>query len=492
MTKTAPKTELVLGIIGLVLLSIVLGALIGDSSGTLNRYLGYEVLLLAVLIGLCLFPFIRGISRGNFDIFEPIYLQAGAFFIFYTVGTLITVNSSEYWVGRLNLRPYLTQALFAVVIGLVGFEVGYMWDLFQVGKERTRNREDRSEPYDPNLIFSSALVILILAVIFFIYWLSSTDQSLLSLNSVFSDEKTFGLAGQLGSQSTLYFYKFQRTWPILILLIWAFAPNRFWKLTAVVLWLTNALIYIVGGSRTQVVYLFGATFIFWYLQRKKRPSIFILLVISIAFMWFSAFTVTARSSSLSGPATTGGEVTNELSAELSKRSTLSGLLVTVTVFDRYAPFVGFKIFQEIPIAMIPRSFWPGKPTHSLFTNILTQYVPAGQEAVTPGMLGIYYASFGLPGVFFVFLAFGVLNAFIYKRLMRHPSDKVWQIFFSNWFFFCLVISQRGSPAFFVMEYAYALGPITAVLWLSGARSHFISSPMKPSAELAMPVSHSDS
>ena len=105
MTRSAPKTELILGIIGLILLSIVLGSLIGSDSVALNRYLGYEVILLAVLIGLCIFPFIRGMSRENFDVFEPIYLQVGGFFVFYVIGTLIMVNSSEYWVGRLNLRP---------------------------------------------------------------------------------------------------------------------------------------------------------------------------------------------------------------------------------------------------------------------------------------------------------------------------------------------------------------------------------------------------
>jgi hypothetical protein len=135
------------------------------------------------------------------------------------------------------------------------------------------------------------------------------------------------------------------------------------------------------------------------------------------------------------------------------------------VIPEYARFLGPKIWNDLLIAPVPRVLWPDKPTGLEFDlrSIVSSYLP-GYHA--PGLVGVYYAAFGLLGPFLIMLFYGAVSAAIYSRWARAPDHPFLQIILAGWLSMIWIIFHRGLASFWVVQALYYLGPVLLVWYLA--------------------------
>lgn len=445
-----------------------------------------EAMLIVTLSVLCFLPIVLALHRRQFDVFDPIYVLSGEFFVIYVLGSLAFVLQDL--VQREDIyRSELAPALVLALVGLVGGYLGYAWGRHQFDHRRNAmvNRLF-SRVYDPKRVFTTAVVALLIAVTFYLMWIVKSGRSFEFINVVFSDTEQY--TSMDGSSGTLYFFMFRNSWHVLILLAWVFAPNQHWKRWIGLLWILNIAIAFLRGGRQNIFFAAGSLLILWYLVRQKRPSLTSILIVLIIGVWAASYAVSMRGASEKDPNIPIDMIVNEAIEEISYRSALYGSMIAIRVFPDRVPYVGFSMFRDLFIAWIPRTLWPDKPVVGSVGMELLEYMYGGKfVAIVIGMVGHYYVGFGTIGVFFAFAGVGALNAFIYEIWLSKPEGRFRSVFLSLWLIFFFVIIQRGNPDFFIVNFIYYIGPLFVVWLLSSRPNARPVAPLNPSMECEEPT-----
>lgn len=467
--------------VALCVLALLLAAGSGWFIADLQNQIAWknaEAVLVTGLALLCLLPFYVAIHRRQFDLFEPIYVLSGEFFAIYVLGALVFILQGL--VQREDAyRSELAPALLLAVVGLIGGYLGYA-----LGRHWFSHKHNAwvqrlfTRTYDPHRAFYAALGGLGVAIFFYGLWMFMSGRSLAYLNLLYSDTEHYTALD--GSSGTLYFFMFRNSWHVLIVLAWAFAPKRSWKGLIGLLWLSDIGVAFLRGNRQTIFFAVGVMVITWYLLRHKRPSLLAMIAMLLIGTWVAGYTVSLRGIG-SDLDVSLAEIAVEAVDEISYRSALYGSMVALRVFPDQVPYVGLNMFRDLLIAWIPRTLWPEKPIVGTAGAELLDYMYGGKHvSFVIGMAGHYYVGFGLPGVFVVFTAIGILNAFIYEIWLSNPDGRFRNVFLSIWLIFFLVIIQRGNPDFFLVNFGYFVGPLFLV-WAIGLRRARVPSGLEPNS-----------
>jgi hypothetical protein len=148
-----------------------------------------------------------------------------------------------------------------------------------------------------------------------------------------------------------------------------------------------------------------------------------------------------------------------------------GMLV-MDVFPNHTPPLYGASFASVLIMPIPRAIWPEKPDISPNTALVQAYpnMPIN-FAIT--LVGEAYANLLWPGVFIIFLLFGLVSAKIYVHALSVNSPEMWVRI--GLYMAYVILVMRGSFHSMTSYYLFVLLWFVISEWLGGfGRSYAIN------------------
>lgn len=428
---------------------------------------GRELFPLLGLAFLCAAPFLHQLNAGRVEIFDPIHAFSLSIALAFVVGPALMLLRGLVGVRDVSLRPELPEALFIAALGLLGAYIGSAW----AGRIAARNAADGRQHGEYSVrqrrrVFFLLVATLFVSIALFVTWFVVADIPFAYLNALAAD---IGYTDATTSASTSLFYlwSFRRSWPLLIIACWLFAPNRFWKAIIAFAWLLNLAIYVTGANRTSVFNLLVITFIVFYLQRQKRPSLITLALLATLVLALAGGLVLSRGRVAT---TLDSETIVEAALEdLMDRGAATGLLQVVYTFPERAPYMGARAFSDLMAAPIPRSLWPDKPSLTPVQDLTTLYTPT-MRAHAPGALGIYYAGLSYAGPIAIMALYSLLTGWIFQMWRRDPENPFLQLFLAGCPTTIWTLLHRGPPTFALILLAYNFGPVFLIWWASRSQA----------------------
>lgn len=163
--------------------------------------------------------------------------------------------------------------------------------------------------------------------------------------------------------------------------------------------------FYVRGFRFIMIAVLMAPIIYNYLKKNKRPKLYMIAIILIAFSIFSGYMQFARAAIRAG---SGGEI--DLSVVFNIKNISDMLIDNFEIVKTYYGIVehfpkdffyllGSEMIVYTVVLFVPRFIWPSKPQPPIYTVISGAINEAGRVAGTAyPYIGEYYFEFGVIGV----------------------------------------------------------------------------------------------
>lgn len=180
------------------------------------------------------------------------------------------------------------------------------------------------------------------------------------------------------------------------------------------------MVFLMGGSRSSVVYFMIMGLLAWLLREQK---IAILRIVAIALVGLLALGVLGnlRNSTFSGSidwnalwgrpsisTTTEASALSSSLKEISQRSSVyAGEFPILGLVPHQVDYLGGSSYMAVLTLPVPRAFWPEKP--GLIAGLVGQTFFNSDVGMPPGPIGEAYWNFGVPGVLLVFAVFGAFQ-----------------------------------------------------------------------------------
>ena len=256
------------------------------------------------------------------------------------------------------------------------------------------------------------------------------------------------------------------------LMIWVYGKNKIIKIGTLAL----TMIYLLmRGSRILIFVMIAAPIVYWYLKRKKTPSVKTIILGFIGLLFLFSGVQIARVS-----ISQGRDFRENISQQLFSFDAL--MAVFESDFSTYKVFYG--IVEAIPQKMnyllgegifgytlalvIPRAIWPGKPDAPERAVV---NAALGQAAVDNGNaypnIGTFYSEFGVIGCIVFMWLFGYLMSKS-RRLYKMESRSALILYSCLWPF-CFQLTAR-SVSNAVYSIFFGVLPMI-VAWLYSRISH---------------------
>jgi hypothetical protein len=157
-----------------------------------------------------------------------------------------------------------------------------------------------------------------------------------------------------------------------------------------------------------------------------------------------------------------------LNQSLEREITEGGALLSMSylfyVFPEKIDYVYFELFEEVPIALVPRAAWPAKPTIRGVTSLADGYVG---RAHAPPFFGIYYSAFGWVGAMISMSLLGVCMAWIYSLWKQVPHSIITQVTLAVCLGLLWELYHRGGLIWVLTNSFFTYAPIILVALLAG-------------------------
>ena len=226
-------------------------------------------------------------KNRDLDIFEPVFIICGIVTLSIGLSSIILLLQGHgdiihYWV---NYRGVLSKTLVLNLIGIISYFFGYYGLSWKLVKNNYSS--NKILPKSPIKIRSSWIWFLLLTSFFiFILWMKIAGVEWKDFN-IFEEDVSYR---SIFNSSTNIFYLYQicLTWPALILLALGFRKQqKQYKILLGLIWLSVFLVYFGSGSRGMLLRLFLSTGIYFYLVKRKRPKITVLLAFLFGILTIS-------------------------------------------------------------------------------------------------------------------------------------------------------------------------------------------------------------
>jgi len=433
-----------------------------------------ERLLLASIAVVVLTPTAVAVAHRRFDLFSPQTIFAfafGAMFLARPVAMLYNSNFSCCSLGAAaNVRPGFTTMLVAALLGAIAFQLGY----FYRRRSAATVEPSRKIDWDSRFVFRCALGLGVLGTLLF----SAYVVQGLSHHGLSAFLGRGASQSALIQSSTAYLYDgmFLLT-PATFLLVGSVAfghERRGLKASLAVLF--GALFVVSAlpsGNRTALLVLLGALFAFYFLRRRRRPTLVAsLVVVLIAFLAISI----VRDSRYAGLQHQGvgsvvlhvfehpgGELGRLLNGgETSMAPALA--LETEIVPSRLGYRYGGATLGDLVTRPIPHILWKGKPLApeaALTSEVWPAEYKSGLAHPVYSVMGTFYFDVGLLGVFAGMLLVGLGYRFVDARLLRTHDEGLIVILAAALPF--LVIGLRDSFPDTALHLVFVIVPLVATV-----------------------------
>lgn len=237
-------------------------------------------------------------------------------------------------------------------------------------------------------------------------------------------------AGRQAALSGQFYWQLLIQMGLIACLIWLAVDRTchrqwlFWLYAGLMLMMT----FLVGGSRSSVIYPIIYMVMVWALRERKLSLTHITFVVAISIILIGILG-SFRSSTFSGEI--GWQLLNPSSAETS--SLTSGLEElsarsganrgVIPILARVPHDVGFlhgQSYLALLTVALPRVLWPDKP--GMVGGLVGRTFYGSAIGIPPGPIGESYWNFGIAGIIGVFFCFGAFHQWLATTFRNHAHQ----------------------------------------------------------------------
>ena len=418
-------------------------------------------ILLALLLMACIMPALIAWLRGSFDAFEPVYPVAIDTALYFVLMVAVVLGSGQVLMLGFDYRDDMPMAIFLALLALLGFYVGYYGIARSADQGRSKVaarslRQVRLHRYAWFLLGFFSLL--------FVSWIVIGRVPPRSL-WIFGGA-SYGTWGVEASGAKLgHLYAAQEALPACILLVIATRSKRHWPLLAFVLMALVTLLFAGLGVRARVLLMVGSAIAFYYLERRRRPAAWQIVLIALAGFFLLIGAIGYYRGTESSEAGAAGY---QLSHAWDQLVAGFDIATTTALYTHWVPVYGYdwgRDFWQVVLTPIPSALWPGK--YLLFgASPIEDYRSTGAAAA---FFVEFYRSFGPAGVIWGMALIGRLCQRVYANYRENQLDPLSQIAVALLWAYMFHMYGRHSVTLIVFGMVYVFAPVWIMRRLAARR-----------------------
>jgi len=280
---------------------------------------------------------------------------------------------------------------------------------------------------------------------------------------------------ELFLQSTGYLYSGPLIWAASALLFYAVAVitrRRRYFLYFIIASAGFIAYYGAQGARSNLLVLFVALPVFWYLVKGRRPRLGTVLIVTvISLSLFGGLrdirtsgeredVATALTSSLMSPLNEAAEILSGADAEM-----FDSLTNELMIVPEKLPFRPGATVTDIFVRAVPRPLWPEKPLEAndaVVDTLWPVHYSLSRASPAFSLIGPFYADSGLPTVMLGMFLVGAVLAMVWRWFQDYSTSVMAQLVYSMVLPF-VVILMRGSIPDTLSRALFVVGPLILLM-----------------------------
>jgi oligosaccharide repeat unit polymerase len=416
-----------------------------------------EPFLLVFLVIACCMPGLIAWFKGTFDLFEPVYPIAVATLVYFGLMVPVFILNDSFSLLGISYRNEVPEAMFLALVALAAYYVAYYGH-----SARTDYSDKRPEMTKPSRAYAHhwSLVMLGFFSSLFILWIVIGRVPLWSFwifgKGYYNAWQTTASGFTIG-----YLFSALEALPACLLLLIATRKKHRWPLYSLLLLAFITFLFTNIGVRARVLLAVGSAAAFYYLERNKRPSAWLIgVMVFIVFFVIAGAIGYYRDPANKDP----GQSEFTLTDAWGSFSASSNIVTPTAAYVHWSPMFGYdwgKTFLNLLLTPIPSSLWPDK--YLFFGEpAIDEYLPYGSEAP---IFVPFYASFGPVGVVVGMALFGWACRRVYNTYQVNAQDSFAQISLSLLWAYLFHMYGRHSISVVVYGLIYVFAPLWFVHWL---------------------------
>ncbi|MPZ21994.1 MAG: oligosaccharide flippase family protein [Dehalococcoidia bacterium] len=436
--------------------------------------------LIAAIGVLLLVPMAQRFATRTFDIFEPLTIFTvayGLMFVARPIAVLVTDSTALARPGGPTylLEPGYTQMLVVALIGLVGFQAGY---LCGPGRRLAASLRLPNLGWHADTAIAAALVFALAGIALFglFVWQAGGVEVVRSLWSGRDPSQS-----ELFRASTGYFY--QGTFllvPATLLLLATGADRK--KLGPILLAACLGALVLMRagptGGRMLLLLLAGSLITYAYLRTGKRPGAMAVLAFLVVVFVALTFLRDARTQAVredqglasvfAASVTQPGDGIESflLGADTQMADALAVAVQVVPEEQGYR--YGGATMGDALTRPIPRVLWDDKPLpprEQLISSLWPTHYQLGLANPEFSVLAWFYLDLGVAGVLVGTLVMGVLFRAVFELYRRQSASAVVQALYAS-LVPVMVIALRDSPTDTFIRMSFVALPLLITIFLA--------------------------
>jgi hypothetical protein len=433
--------------------------------------------LLVVTIGVVVTaPLVLRVKLRRFDPFEPIVLFSVAYGVMFVArpASMLIEHQLAYPGPRTptDVSGTFSKMLVVALLGAVAFVGAYETSLGRTLAKRGRGV--RALTIERASV--AAAVLGSVAAASFLAFLATTGG--VSAIALILRGRTAQLSHDVGTTTFYVWYSFFCIVPATLLLIAAGLERR--RKALVVAAIGLAALFLLRtvplGARIAILPLVGGTIVLHYLRRATRPSVVVLVAVTLLALVTSSFL-----SDLRARGTRGEDVAQTIARSMRPTRIFSPLLsgpdsemapvlaaALTQIPEKLHYTYGRTIFGDLVSRPIPRALWSDKPIPPRDKLIASLWpVERATGGINPEFSALLYFfwDLGIPGVILGMASFGIAARALFEYFLRHRRSAGVQVLYSLALWF-VVIGLRNSPVDTLVQFMFVVFPAWIALRVS--------------------------
>lgn len=395
-------------------------------------FLFFSYVMIGIIIGL------KSAFKG-LDIFEPFVLSTFLMVAIFIVTPIIDICNGDTKAFGVDVMPYCFEGTIIFDLSYLAFCVGYF-------KKKNIPKLNKTQFATMNEESRQTIVVVTLVFYFICYAFALIDQMTHGINwkYILSFGSTGLVGGDVVGQSLGFMGLFANSLLSCWLIYLYYGKSRALK---VALGILTFAMYFIRTTRHIMIDMIVAPIVMYYLNKDKRPSVFLILIALVIVVIGSGIIGYIRGAVRNGWGVSiehinPDEIFENFMFNLQIYKSYYGVLRAFTEKMDYT--YGMQILYTI-IMIVPRIIWPGKP-ESYQAEIIGNGL--NYKAVETGYafpnLGEFYGEFGVLGAVLGYFLFGLLLGHWKSMYNSQNSTRVSMLKYSILLPVCFQLIIRGA------------------------------------------------
>ena len=424
-------------------------------------------------------PVVRRLSRGRFDVFEPIVLFAVAYGVMFVIRPAadLSANALVYSIANVgvSIEDTYTEMLALALLGAFGFVVGY-----ELPHKRRHVHANSVPPRKTATLVSGGVIMTFVGMAAFVGYIGALG----GISALPLTLQGRSQALQLAEAGVTHYlplgYALLSPAALTLLAVGLAEKRRAVVLLSAVPALTLLVLSSPRGDRGLLLPLILGAVIVYYVTKNRRPAPRLVLIVALVGLAASSFVAQVRYVESREASSLSRFIEQRLTPEAVFAPILEGhdaamapaLAAMLTVVPEQNAFkYGGATLGDLVTRPVPRQLWPEKPrtpkeeiVSALWPGLFT-YRVANPE-FSP--LYAFYYDIGAVGGFVGLFLYGFIFRRVYEYYRTRSSDLGARLLFAG-AAPLVVIALRDGPVDTMIRSLAVLGPIPVALYLARGR-----------------------